>query len=268
VTGFEPCRGFLRGLLPSRRPKFLMMPLHNADLLVDTLPTAVSVIERQGFAYTAHQGTLLGAARLGGLLSWDVDADIGLLEPNAEKVRIGLEGALLEYRLALIFSPNAYYYTIRPFAQAFGKRVLLFPIIEVILVSSTVDPHTGEIGYDRHSPRRMFGARELLPLRRYAWHTSFISGPAQPEPVIGRLYGESGGPRAFLGHEPPRLSEEVGHFWQHARPLVGPVDLETVRARAVAGGKWIRLLRCAPWYAANGAYSEALERVRRAAGEP
>jgi hypothetical protein len=64
-----------------------MMPSRNADLLADTLLTALSVIEAQGFAYTAHQGTLLGAARLQGLLSWDVDADIGLLEGNAETVQ-------------------------------------------------------------------------------------------------------------------------------------------------------------------------------------
>lgn len=245
-----------------------MMPTPNADALADTLLTALSVIEHQGFAYTAHQGTLLGAVRLGGLLSWDVDADIGLLEANAERVRSGLEAALLDYRLALVFSPQAYYYTIRPFVRVLGRRVLLFPVIEMILMSATIDPRTGRVWYDRHSPRRMFEANELLPLRRYPWHTSFLSGPAEPGPVIGRLYGENGEPSAFVGHSPPLLSEEAGRFWRRARPLDGPVDLEAIRARAMAGGTWARLLRCAPWYVANGAYSEILERVRRAAGEP
>ena len=242
-----------------------MMPRSNADLLADTLLTALSVIEAQGFAYTAHQGTLLGAARLQGLLSWDVDADIGLLEGNAERVQAGLERALDECGLALVFSPKAYYYTIRPFIRIFGKRVLMFPMIEVILISTTVDPHTGGIAHDRHSPRRMFGPGELLPLRPYPWHTSFISGPADPEPVLRRLYGESGQPPALQGHQPADLSEEVAGFWQKARPLNAPVDLKAIRDRA-GKARWKRLLRCAPWYAVNGVYTEVLERVRRKAG--
>lgn len=252
-------------LLPSRRPKFLMMPSSNADLLADTLLTALSIIEAQGFAYTAHQGTLLGAARLGGLLSWDVDADIGLLEGNAEQVQASLERALDECGLALVFSPKAYYYTIRPFIRVFGRRVLMFPMIEVILLSTTVDPHTGGIAHDRHSPRRMFGPGELLPLRPYPWHTSFISGPADPEPVLRRLYGGGGQPAAFAGHRPAHLSEEAASFWRQARRLDQPVDLTAIRARA-GRGRWGRLLRSAPWYAANGVYTEVLERVRRKAG--
>ena len=242
-----------------------MMPVGNADLLSDTLLTALSVIEAQGFAYTAHQGTLLGAARLEGLLSWDVDADIGLLEADAEKARAGLEQALLECGLAFVFSKAAYYYTIRPFVTILGRRVLLFPMIEVILMSTTVDPRTGEVSHDRHSPRRMFEAGELHPLRPYAWHTSFISGPSDPEPVLQRLYGQSGQPLAFQGHQAPRLGEEVARFWQQARPLNGQVDLEAIRARA-SNHRRGRLLRCAPWYVANGLYAEILERVRRMAG--
>jgi hypothetical protein len=181
-------------LLPSRRPKFLMMPSSNADLLADTLLTALSVIEAQGFAYTAHQGTLLGAARLQGLLSWDVDADIGLLEGNAEKVQAGLERALDECGLALVFSSRAYYYTICPFIRIFGRRVLMFPMIEVILISTTIDPHTGDISHDRHSPCRMFGANfspaPFIPGTRH-------SSPDQPIPnPCFDACGEGGQPAA------------------------------------------------------------------------
>src|SRR5574338_114422 len=107
----------MRGWLPSQRPAWAMMPRANAGLLLDTLLTAVSVLERAKVAYTAHQGTLLGAAHLGGLLPWDIDADVAICGENAESVAAKLTRPLAEHGLALIFSPEHYYYTIRPLAD-------------------------------------------------------------------------------------------------------------------------------------------------------
>lgn len=240
--------------------------------MVETLLTAVSVLEGQQVAYTVHQGSLLGAARLGGLLPWDIDGDIAIVGESAESAAAKLEQPLAAHGLAFVFSPEAYYYTIRPLlhvrAPGLAPRpVLGFPLVEVILITSTEDAETGLVWHDRHSPHRTFAPGELLPLARYPWHGSHVLGPANAERVLERLYGADGGAAALERFAPPAIDAETAAFWQRARPPCGEVRYADIAARAAARrDDWRRLLSCAPWYLANGVYNAMTESARRLAG--
>jgi hypothetical protein len=262
----------LKGWLPSRRPAWAMMPRANAALMIDTLLTAVSVIEQAGVEYTAHQGTLLGAARLGGLLPWDIDVDIAIRGENADSAARKLAAPLAKHGLAFLFSPEHYYYTIRPLAEVaipgIGRRMIaLVPFVEVILLTATDDPATGETWHDRHSPHRMFGPGELLPLVRYPFHGSYVMGPANADPVLARLYGDVGGGGALAHFRPAVLDDATAKFWRDARPLSGDPDVSAIFERARRSrSQWAAHARAAPWYVANGCYNSITETARRFAG--
>ena len=228
--------------------------------MVDTVLIALSVIEREGVAYTVHQGSLLGATRLEGLLPWDIDGDIALIGENADTAAARLQEPLAQHGLAFIFDRKNYYYTIRPLA-------FRIPMVEVILMTETTDPLTGEIWHDRHSPARMFGLGELLPLTRYGFHGSQVMGPANAEPVLKRLYGAGAARETLQRFNRPALPEETAAFWSRARPMAGEPDYSAIAARAtLAMRSWRRIGAAAPWYYANGLYNKIVERSRELAG--
>jgi LicD family len=258
----------LRSWLPSQRPSWAMMPRVNADLMVDLILTTASVLEQHGVAYTAHQGSLLGAARLSGLLPWDIDADLAVMGENAETLAQKVQRPLHEHGIAMVFSKAHYYYTFRPMlCLGAAKHVLAVPLVEVILATATRDETSGDVWHDRHSPHRAFAPGELFPLQCYPWHGSYLMGPQDAEHVLGRLYGHAGGPRAFEGFHRAEVSEETELFWRQARPMNGVRDSAAILQRAqVRRHDWARVSRSIPWYLANGVYNAFTETVRRSLG--
>lgn len=254
----ERAREALRHWVPSARPRWAMMPTALSTLMIDTLLTTLSVLERANIAYTVHQGSLLGAAHLEGLLPWDIDGDLAILDEDADSVRNKVSAPLAAHGLALEFCAEHYYYTVR--ARP------LFPIVEIILATTTTDD-TGERWIDRHSPHRMFRSSELYPLRRYPFHGSYVMGPRDPLPVLERLYGDAGSASALSRFEAATLDGETQAFWRCARPLTGALDHDAIAARARRKvAPLVARARAAPWYAANGLYNQFTESARRFAG--
>ena len=122
---------------------------------------------------------------------------------------------------------------------------------------------------DADDPRRMawdafMRHSEAFPLRRYPFHGSYVTGPAQPEPVLQRLYGEAASTHAMSRFHTPSMSRAHHAFWRRARPLDGEASFRAIsdrfRTRAHAP-PWHVLTF--PWWWLNGAYNVGVRGVRR-----
>lgn len=243
-------RDRLRELRPSNRPQLLMMPSWFATDVVDSLLFVVSALEEHGFTPVAHKGLLLGALRLRGLLPWDDDADAFLLDASTSELDSRFATVCREHGFTLRFRRQHGYYF------AFPTSLLPFPhagLTELGLLTRSVAADGAH--FDAHEARRHLREMELLPLSRVPFYGSWLSGPAQPEVALDRMYGALAAPEVMREFRAPAISAEVEDFWRDARPLDGPQDWrrisQRIRARRQSLRFQLRQLPCAAWHFAN-----------------
>ena len=74
-----------------------------------TLSVTMSLSEGNGLTFWANGGTLLGAIRCKGMISWDDDADLAIREQDVEKLLDIAENKFKWGRLKLVRPSNKYY---------------------------------------------------------------------------------------------------------------------------------------------------------------
>jgi hypothetical protein len=242
-----------------------MMPAWFASDAVDSLLLVLSALEHHGFTPVAHKGLLLGALRLQGLLPWDDDADAFLLDASPEDVIRRLGPVCQSHGLRLWYRQRHGYFfvfpqTALPFAHA--------GLTELGLLTRSVAPDGAH--FDAHEPRRHLTERELLPLQRIPFYTSWIHGPAQPEVAMHRMYGPLASPAEMGRFAAPQIAPASAEFWQRARPLHGPLDWPLISARFRDPPRGIRRqvgqLPHLLWHLANRGHWIATDLIRALAG--
>jgi hypothetical protein len=233
-----------------------MMPAYVASNLVDSTLFLLSLFDHLGIEYVAHYGTLLGAARLGGLAPWDEDVDIYVFDLDFEPLRARIDGPLAAHGFETEYTSrrDALYVRQSPWVAGQGHiGVSLWPGV----LDDRVDPREMEWdAYMRHS--------EMYPKRRYPFYGSYLDGPARPEPVLERLYGESASARVMSRFRAPRVSAAQIAFGSRARPIDGDADWSAISARFVArarSGPWHAVTF--PWWWFNGAYNSGVRTLQK-----
>lgn len=258
-------RARLRNLRPSDRPRLLMMPSWFASDAVDSLLFVISALEQHGFRPVAHKGLLLGALRLRGLLPWDDDTDVFLLDTSPHEMDARVAPVCRAHGFTLRFRRQHGYFfafptTLLPFAHA--------GLTELGLLTRTET--TDGTQFDAHEPRRRLHAHELLPLGRVPFYGSWVPGPAQPEVAMARMYGSLAAPEVMRRFRAPAVSPEVEAFWRSARPMDGPPDWPRISARFAARarrpGFQSRQLLGAAWHLLNRGHWLTTDALRALAG--
>ena len=256
---------WLRSLRPSSRPAALMMPSWYATPFAESLLFTASALEHLGMAFIAHKGTLLGALRLGGVLPWDDDADLFLVDAYAEDVSRLLGPLLQEHGFVLRFRSSGYYFSAYP---RLAVPLHMGGLTEMGLMTRTGTD--GDIHFDRHEPGRRLSEKELFPIRRIPFYGSHLPGPADSEAAVARMYGALAGPEVMGRFKAPALAAEAVAFWRTARPVDGPQDWEAIsrrmRTRSRDPAFHLAQAACSAWYLANRSYWMAVDGLRRAAG--
>ena len=239
-------------LLYSSRPAWAGIPGYAATHFVETLFYTLSTLEHCNVKYVAHFGILLGAARLGGMLPWDEDADIFVIGETPESLLAKIGSEITQLGLSLTWRANGYYLVRqKPWIAAQGHVALEFlpPVI------ADASPRTIE------SWESTMTFQELLPRAKVPFHGSWVWAPGRYESVLTRIYADSGSPATMARFRAPALAPESVEFWAHAR--ADELKWDAIVGRATARPGWHHLTTM-PWWWFNGAYNIAIGRLRRA----
>lgn len=244
----------MQGLLFSARPAWAFMPRYVATHFADNLLFLLSALERAGLSYVAHFGTLLGAVRLRGVCPWDEDADVYLIDEDRRSVEDGLRDVLESHGFQLVYDARDFFWVKpRPWWAGQGHIGLSFL------------PRLAPAGAPRptHPDDPSLAREELFPLTRLSYHGTWIWGPADPDSVIRRLYGETGSVASMARFRAPSIDREAAAFWATARAPRLDWDAISARFRGGRGRRRLGHARTWPWWWWNGAYNIGVRQLRR-----
>tara|TARA_R110000764_G_C10838261_1_gene363731 strand:- start:39 stop:638 length:600 start_codon:yes stop_codon:yes gene_type:complete len=141
-----------------------------------TLSMTMSVFESNGLSYWANGGTLLGAIRCGGIVSWDDDVDLAIRE---EDVPLFLEIAEKKFKLLRLqlSRPSNKYYKIK---QEDGHDIW----IDICIIREDGTDLRG------HKIKRKYLKDEIFPLRKVQFSTfrDPIPIPLKSEEYLDRVF--------------------------------------------------------------------------------
>lgn len=243
-------------LLFSSRPSWAMMPGYVATNFAENLLFLLSALEHHGLVYTAHFGTLLGAVRLSGICPWDEDADIYLVDEDRASVEEKLRAVLEQHGFQLLYDQRDFFW-VKQHPWVAGQGHIGLSFLPRVKAAGAPAPN--------HPSDPAMAHEELYPLRRYAYYATSIWGPANPEAICVRLYGETGSVATMARFAPPSIDEESRAFWSAARDAEGKLRWPEISARFMARRRrhpW-QHFRTFPWWWANGAYNIGIGKLRR-----
>lgn len=143
-------------------------PVCCASHLVELLFTTTELLEAAGIPHFLYWGSLLGAARHGGLIPWDLDADLGMPVAYRERL-LALRPAFEARGHRLHWSLDC---TDRTLSVHYGSANLLHVDIDLWEHDTA-----GGVWRDRRWGA-VLAETDVFPLRRYPFHGRELWGPA------------------------------------------------------------------------------------------
>jgi lipopolysaccharide cholinephosphotransferase len=194
----------LREQTPTRSSQLPYMPPDDADRLYDLMGKVDHLLQRRGIRYWVTAGTLLGAVRHGGLIPWDDDLDICILDQDEDRLK-EIEGDLLEVGLAIHHCINSKhclnFYKIYPLDgsaidnQDGEERPWKFPFLD-IFVMALEKHHEFEDSYAyksaglyRSCNKEKYRYAQIEHLSRHPFGPVTVSMPGDPEAFLNAVYG-------------------------------------------------------------------------------
>ena len=188
--------GRASGLLAAAPPTgaLVLTPPHVVQQLYQLLKDVHELFTAYGLPYWIEGGTLLGAVRHGGLIPWDEDADIQILEAD-EPTLLDLAPFLASSLGYTLLRVEPWGYKIFPSDGAVipGGYAHRFPFLDVFVVRMTTS--VGTLASSRTCIRGdawdkcHFTADEHSPPRAYKFGPIVLMGPADPTGYLDRCYG-------------------------------------------------------------------------------
>lgn len=137
----------------------LMLSKSQLSEIKDLYIKLTNIFEYQGISFFAIGGTLIGAVRNGGLIPWDDDIDLGVLEKDV--------GFIESYK------DSEYYFQTQGFGYKFRKNNYETFIDIMVFINNN-----GKLSIkDNVFPREYFYDSELLPLKKHTFSELYIYVP-------------------------------------------------------------------------------------------
>lgn len=159
------------------------------------------VLRENGVTYWADGGTLLGAVRHRGIIPWDDDADLQILDTDSVKVR-RLRTPLRKLGYDLLKTWWGYKISPRDGAPIPGVK-WTYPGLDLFVM--TLSPN-GTIRFkspraEREWPRCRQSATDLFPLREYDFGALKIPGPKDPRKYLETCFGDDWYDVAYMHYD-------------------------------------------------------------------
>lgn len=144
--------------------------------IFDLLRLADDILRRNDIEYISEGGTLLGIVRHNGLIPWDDDADIFIMEKDYNKL-LYLKDDFSQRNLVL-----------KP--VSFGFKIFSneneYPFIDIFVRDKVGDKIV--MSRTKSWKNSFFLDKEIYPIKRYKFGDLYLNGPKNPIPYLDRTY--------------------------------------------------------------------------------
>jgi phosphorylcholine metabolism protein LicD len=218
----------LCSLMPLEEPKHARRPGDENTLKIEkeALKEIVRLLKENNIPFWADCGTCLGAYRYGGIIPWDFDIDIAVLQPDFDNVKRALNGldkkkyavqdwsgrtrpksylkVYVKETGALI---DIYHFRIDPSQQ---NIISIFSNEESIFMSESWK--TRERRYLAPTPFDV-----VFPLKLAQFDDFELPIPNQTKLYLQARYGENIGPAKIYNEKTGQYEKDLNHpYWQRA----------------------------------------------------
>lgn len=148
----------------------------------------LQILEKHNIIYWIQGGTLLGAVRNKGIIPWDDDIDISILENDITKLE-SLKSELNLINLDIVhafFGYKIYDMNGKEIQKSYNFK---FPFIDIFVTKydKNIIKYTSEKALSIWQ-NDYFTQDELYPLKKYQFESYEVYGPNNPIPYLDRLY--------------------------------------------------------------------------------
>lgn len=157
----------------------------SANELYDLLQVIVCELDKSNTEYTIVGGTLLGAVRHNGLIPWDDDADLAILNKTPQEVLEILKP--LEKINIISYEPLKGNIVIVKYE---GSKISLdlFMMRKSENILNNEEVYQFLFPYNLQYPNEWFYEEELYPIKNYKFGPLFLKGPNNYENYLSRAY--------------------------------------------------------------------------------
>ena len=158
-------------------------------LLYQLIKDVHQIFENNGVEYWADAGTLLGAVRHKGIIPWDDDLDIGMMNMEYKKLK-KLKSIFDKcgYKLVKHWLGYKICYKNRKNIENFDYS---YPFLDIISYKKEGNKIIASLKDVRDTwPKYYFTVKDLYPLKLYKFGDFNIYGPIKPETYFVRAYGK------------------------------------------------------------------------------
>ena len=160
-----------------------VMTSEEITLAYELIYQITTAFDLYNIKYFMIGGTLLGSMRHGGLMDWDDDMDIGVLDEDTYKVKAAME--YLAYTHDIMFTD-----------ETFGSLMVFythhnnFPFVDVFYYTRQKDKYILlSEDYQKQWPNEWFHESELFPLQKGKFGELHLSSPFVCIPYMERTFG-------------------------------------------------------------------------------
>jgi phosphorylcholine metabolism protein LicD/GR25 family glycosyltransferase involved in LPS biosynthesis len=179
-------------------------------LLYQMLYDTHNILKNNGIKYFIDGGTLLGAVRHKGIIPWDDDIDIGIMQTDRTKfLSLRSDFKKCGYSISKVWFGYKIFKSNKPLIEGFNYS---FPFIDVLLYKKMEGKYTLAMKEARDEwPKEKWNEKQLFPLKLYEFGDYEVYGPQDHEKYFKTYYGDDWNEIAYreYDHEAEEEVEKV-----------------------------------------------------------